>query len=80
MLRLQGHSSFCSVFQYVPFYKNLIVLQHDDIIFYSILTSVSNSNFHNNLNDEEMTASHLSVLIHDKNIFERKKTFRHSKI
>ena len=29
------------------------------IIFYSILTSVSNSHFNNNLNDEEMTISHL---------------------
>ena len=49
------------------------------IIFYSILTSVSNSHFNNNLNDEEMTISHLvcvtKKLFYDKNItFERKKT------
>ena len=49
------------------------------IIFYSILTSVSNSHFNNNLNDEEMTTSHLvcvtKQLFYDKNItFERKKT------
>ena len=42
--RLQKHSSFCSafVFWYVLFYKNLIVLHHGDILFYFILTSVSN--------------------------------------
>ena len=49
-------------------------------IFYSILTSVSNSHFINNLNDEEMTTSHLMCTFYDKNMLERKKTFHHSKI
>ena len=44
------------------------------ILFCSILTSVSNSHFNSNLNDEEMVTYHL-IYEHDKNIiklFERK--------
>ena len=48
------------------------------IIFYSSLTSVSNSRFIKNLNDEEMITSHLMCVMkqlsYDKNImFEREK-------
>ena len=47
-------------------------------IFYSILRSVLNSHFHNNLNDEELITFHLMCvmkqLFYDKNImFEKKK-------
>ena len=55
---IQIERTSCSVFWYVHFYKTLLVLQHDIIIFYSILTSISNHTFNNNLNDEEMITSH----------------------
>ena len=47
-VKLQERPSFYSysVFWYLLFHKNLIVLHHGDIVFYSILTSVSNSHFH----------------------------------
>ena len=50
--------TFCFVFWYVLFYENLIVLQHGDIIFYSVLTSASNHTFNNNFKDEDMITSH----------------------
>ena len=47
-VKLQERPSFYSysVFWYLLFHKNLIVLHHGGIVFYSILTSVSNSHFH----------------------------------
>ena len=56
---MQEHPSYCSVFWYLLFYKNLIVLHHGDKIttvfwhFYQIHT------FINNLNDKQMATSHL---------------------
>ena len=52
------------------FYKNLIVLHHDDKIYFSILTSVSNSLFQHYPNDEEIITSRLMCLI--KQLFFKK--------
>ena len=70
---------FYSVFWYVLFYKNLIVLYHWDnnFLLYSDILQIRN--FINNLNDEEMTTSHLMCtflwLFYEK----KKKMFRRKK-
>ena len=55
--RMQEHSSFYSMFWYVHFYKNLIVLHHGNNNFLSYLYLIHTSI--NNLSYEEMTTCHL---------------------
>ena len=62
IIKITGTSFFCSVFWFVLFYKKVIVLHHSDNNFlfwhlYQILT------FNDNLNDEEMMATHSMCVI-----------------
>ena len=81
-VKLQEHPSFCScsVFWYVLFYKNLIVLHHGDnnfLFYFDICIKFTLS-----LIISTMKKWHLTwcVPFYDKNMLERKKTFHHSKI
>ena len=59
--------SLC-VFWYVLFYKNSIV----KILFCSVLTSIWNAHFQQNVNDEEMITSHFMCDLHYKTVWEKK--------
>ena len=82
-VKLQEHPSFCScsVFWYVLFYKNLIVLHHGDnnfLFYFDICIKFTLSLIISTMKKWQ----HLTwcVLFYDKNMLERKKTFYHSKI
>ena len=84
MQRLQENPSFCSVYWYELFYKNLTVLHYGDnnLLFWDMHQIHT---FSNNLKDEGTRTTHLLCTVkqvfNDKNImFERKKTFGHSKV
>ena len=82
------HPSFllcalCSVFCYVLFYKNLIVLHHGDnkfLINFAICIKFTLSLIIQPWKSDNISFDVYFFMIRKKNMYERKKTFRHSKI